>query len=513
MVEKTFAVVTAKSEAEKDREISGRTRDYGSFLWTQPDLLELSYVELEERNLEVKSERVKGVSSDSLRGKFLEYLRREQGIKAITVCFSDMEGKLHALDYDKKHIIGADDNLTFDGSSIKGFSAQSESDLRLKVDWTSFRWVPADLFGPGKVLVFGNVCEKDGSPYKSDFRSGLLGLCEDLYEKGMTINVAPEVEGFLMKGKMAEQEYDEKKGFELATMSGYFNSLPQDTLRFFIDKFAEVQRAMGFENEKDHPEVAPAQFELNYKYSVALDAADQIQLYKLLARQVASSMGLTASFLPKPLQEISGSGMHTNISISMEGVNIFYDENGEFGLSDEAYSFLTGILYYANDLCLVMNASVNSYRRLDPAHEAPNEIKVSAVDRGSMVRIPVGNEKTSRVEVRTVAPDANPYLCLFALIKAGMKGMEASTAEMENMKKIVFEDKVKKLPGEIYTALACHESSDFMRDIMGEDAHGKYWSIKTAAADRCPRELGSKVKSCEVLYHHEITNQLIWSDF
>lgn len=494
--------------------IKGRDRDYGAVLWKQPHLLDMSYAELEEKNLEVKMERLKGTSSDALKGKFLDYLKKEQGIKAVIVCFSDLEGRLHALDYDKKFILGAEDNLTFDGSSIRGFTAQAQSDLRLKVDWATFRWLPADLFGPGKVLVFGNVCDKDGSLYKSDFRSNLAALCDELRAKeGITVNVAPEIEGFLFKGEKVEQTFDEKTGFELATMSGYFSSLPQDILRLFIDKFAEVKRALGFQNEKDHPEVAPAQFELNFRYSVALDTADQIQLYKLLARQVAKSMGFTACFLPKPIQGLNGSGMHTNMSFSKDGVNMFYDKAGEHSLSDIARKVITGILYYANDCCLLINSSVNAYRRLDPHFEAPNEIKCSAVDRGSMVRIPIGNEKSARIEVRTVAPDANPYLSLYGLIKAGIAGMKASAEEMAKMEKKVYSGKIKKLPGSIYEALENFEGSNFVKEILGEENQQKYAALKYMAAERSPKSLGTKVKTGEVIYHHDVTNQWIWNQF
>lgn len=507
-------IKTVGSAVDGRSTIKGRDRDYGAVLWKQPHLLDLSYAELEEKNLEVKMERLKGTNSDVLKDKFLEYLKKDQGVKAVIVCFSDLEGRLHALDYDKKFILGSEDNLTFDGSSIRGFTAQSQSDLRLKVDWATFRWLPSDLFGPGKVLVFGNVCDKDGSLYKSDFRSTLAMLCEELRMKeGITVNVAPEIEGFLFKGEKIEQIFDEKTGFELATMSGYFSSLPQDTLRLFIDKFAEVKRALGFQNEKDHPEVAPAQFELNYRYSVALDAADQIQLYKLLARQVAKSMGFTACFLPKPIQGLNGSGMHTNMSFSKDGVNMFYDKSGEHSLSDIARKVTTGILYYANDCCLLINSSVNAYRRLDPHFEAPNEIKCSAVDRGSMVRIPIGNEKSARIEVRTVAPDANPYLALYGLIRAGLDGMRANAEELEKMEKKVYGGKVKKLPGNIYEALEYFEGSNFVKEILGEENQQKYAALKYMAAERSPKSLGTKVKTGEVIYHHEVTNQWIWNQF
>ncbi len=509
----TDPMLTAAAKLKAERGIQGRDRDYGNVLWKQPHLLDLTYAELEEKNLDIKQERLNGTTSDEMRDRMLSYLESESGIKAVTVCFTDLEGRLQALDYDKKFLLGAHENLTFDGSSINGFSQLSQSDLRLKVDWTTFRWLPSDLFGTGKVLVFGNVCNEDGSYYSSDFRSSLSTLCEELRKEGKVVNVAPEIEGFLFAGEKAEQDFHESAGFELATMSGYFNSLPQDTLRLFMDKFAEVQRAMGFENEKDHPEVAPAQFELNFRYSVALDTADQIQLYKLLARQVAKSMGYTASFLPKPMQNLNGNGMHTNMSISKDGVNTFYDADGDNKLSADARKFITGILYHAKELCLVMNASVNSYRRLDPNFEAPNEIKTSAIDRGSMVRIPMGNEKSARIEVRTVAPDANPYLTIFALVKAGMKGVKAGEAELDAMMKEVYETDVEILPSDIYEALDHFEKGEFMKDVMGEDNHRKYHGLKADAAHRSPKALGTKVKNGEVLYHHEVTNQLLWDAF
>lgn len=489
-------------------------REYGNFYIGRSHLLDLSYAELEERNLEFKKHRLAGETIGDIRGEVLDYLASETGIKAVTVCFSDLEGRLHILDYDKKHIVESENNLTFDGSSIKGFTNLATSDLRLKIDWTSFRWVPADLFGPGKVLAFGNVCNRDGSYYDSDFRSILYKFTKQLKEeRGITVNVAPEIEGILFDGIRAEQNFIEKDGFKLATMSGYFSTLPHGTLRLFIDKFAEVQRALGFQNEKDHPEVAPSQFELNFRYSVALDTADQIQLYKLLARQIAENMGFTASFLPKPIQNLAGNGMHTNMSLSKDGKNLFSDENGTYLLSTDAHKFITGILYHANDLCLAINSSVNSYRRIDPKHEVSNQITVSAIDRGAMIRIPEGNVDSARIEVRTVAPDANPYLCIYALIQAGLRGMDAAPADLKKWESRVFTGKPKLLPPNIWEALEYFNKSAFMREILGPENRQKYANLKVSAAERCPKLFGKKVKAGEVLYHHEITNQLIWDEF
>jgi glutamine synthetase len=279
-----------------------------------------------------------------------------------------------------------------------------------------------------------------------------------------------------------------------------------DPLRQFIDAAAEAQRAMGFKNEKDHPEVAPSQFEMNFSYADVVRSADNIQLYKLIARQVARNMGMTATFLPKPFMGINGSGMHTNFSLSKNGKNIFFDPKGEEGLSSIAWDFILKILNHAPEICLVLNSSVNSYRRLDPHFEAPNQIKVSAIDRGSMVRIPVGNERTARLEVRSVAPDANPYLVLYTLIKTGMEGTKLKKDENKR-------DRLRFLPDNIYDAIANMKSSKFMTDVMGEESKEKFIRYKQMAADRSPKELGTTVKRTEVIYHHEITNQLLWNSF
>ena len=232
--------------------------------------------------------------------------------------------------------------------------------------------------------------------------------------------------------------------FEYVNTGGYYHSLPGDPLRTFIDTTAEVQRAMGFQNEKDHPEVAPSQFEINYSYSEVVNAADQIQLYKLICRQVATRMGFTASFLPKPVVGVNGSGMHTNVSVSKNGKNLFWDEKGEEKLSKMGWSFVDRILTHGNDICLMLNASVNAYRRLDPHFEAPNQIKASAVDRGSMIRIPIGNERSMRVEVRSVSPGCQSVYGAYAVFKSGLDG---EISKIKNLRQAE-----RYLPDNIYTA-------------------------------------------------------------
>jgi glutamine synthetase len=470
------------------------------------DFLHLSYAELEELNLQAKEQRMKRVPMHQIQEDRLKYLTDEKRIKAVTVMFSDLEGRLHMLDYDKKFLVKSWDNLTFDGSSIRGFTAQRESDLRLGMDWSAFYWAPADVFGSGKVLVFGEVIDKDGSPYSADIRGVLKSYAGELHAKnGYTLNAANEIEGFLFKGVDAERNYYSTGKFEYANTGGYYHSLPGDSLRLFIDTAAEVQRAMGFENEKDHPEVAPSQFEINYSYSEVVAAADQIQLYKLICRQVATKMGLSVSFLPKPVVGVNGNGMHTNVSITKGGKNIFWDPKGEEKMSKFAWQFVDRILTHGNDICLMLNASVNAYRRLDPHFEAPNQLKASAVDRGSMVRIPIGNERSARVEVRSVAPDANPYMVMLSVFKTGLEG---DIAKVKNLRAAA-----RYLPDNIYDALSNFRGSEWTTTLRGEDVKARYADLKQATADRCPRALGTFVKAPEVQYHHEVYNQFLWNMF
>lgn len=467
--------------------------------------LEIPYDELEVRNLEAKAKVAQKLSEEQLRDQYRKYLSEEKRIKAVTVCFTDIEGRFHMLDYDKKYLLHSEHSLTFDGSSIRGFSKVDQSDLRLSLDWGSFRWLPSDVFGPGKVIVFGLIKDLEGRPYSSDLRGRLQDYCQQLEQReGLKTNISVECEGFLFQGINAEQSYNAREGFRLVASGGYFNSLPNDPLKLFIDRLAEAQRALGFENEKDHPEVAPSQFELNYRYCQALQAADQVQLYKLTARQVAANLGFTASFLPKPIAGINGSGMHCNISLEKNGVNIFYDQNGVERLSKFGWDFINRILGSAQQLCLVLNPSVNAYRRLDPAFEAPNQIKTSAIDRTSMIRIPFADQKSARIEVRTVAPDANPYMVFYTLLRSGLEGQV--TEKTGNSEADI-------LPANIYQAMLQFETSELMPELLGVDVMEKYLERKELVADRCPRELGTIVKTAEIIFHHEVTNQLLWKHF
>jgi len=217
---------------------------------------------------------------------------------------------------------------------------------------------------------------------------------------------------------------------------------------------------------------------------------------------------MTASFLPKPISGINGSGMHCNLSLARDGENLFHLARGEDGLSLLAWNFIDRLLNNANDMCLILNSSVNAYRRLDPHFEAPNQIKASAVDRTSMVRIPLGNEQTARIEIRVVAPDANPYLSFYALLRTGLEGPLQKPLTSQQRK-----DGLGLLPGNIYDAIERFQASQFVAQMLGVRTQDRFAERKLAVAHRSPRELGTVVKTSEVRFHHEVTNQFLWNQF
>ncbi len=222
------------------------------------NFLQLSYEELEELNLKAKEQRLSRVPMETIREERLKYLSDEKRIKAVTVMFSDLEGRLHMLDYDKKFLLKSWDNLTFDGSSIRGFTAQKESDLRLGIDWSAFYWGPADVFGEGKVMVFGEVLEKDGTLYVGDMRGVLKTYAEAQYKKnGYTLNAANEIEGFIFAGLDAERRYHETGKFEYVNTGGYYHSLPGDPLRTLSTRAPKCSGPWGSRMKKITPKSRP----------------------------------------------------------------------------------------------------------------------------------------------------------------------------------------------------------------------------------------------------------------
>ena len=449
--------------------------------------LALSYDELEELNLKAKEQRKNRVAADQIQEERLKYLTDEKRIKAVTVLFSDLEGRLHMLDYDKKFLVKSWDNLTFDGSSIRGFTAQRESDLRLGIDWSAFYWAPADVFGAGKVIVFGEVIDKDGAPVRADIRGVLKAFAHELHEKnGYTLNAANEIEGFLFDGVDAERRYHETGKFEYVNTGGYYHSLPGDPLRTFIDTTAEVQRAMGFENEKDHPEVAPSQFEINYGYGEVVAAADQIQLYKLICRQVATSMGMHRLASCPSRSSASTATACTPTSRSAKTARIFSgirkgeEKTEPVGLAvhrPHSHRTATTSACCSTRASTPIAGSIRTSRR-------PIRSRLPPMDRGSMVRVPIGNEKSSRVEVRSVG--------------SGRQSVHGAVLDLPDRPRRRDRPRSRTCarPSAICPTTSTRQSKIFAdpkwtTKLLGEDVKGRYADLKQASADRCPRLLGT----------------------
>ena len=363
------------------------------------DFLEIPYEQLEEMNLEVKQARINRETPDKLREARMKYLTDEKRIKAVTVCFTDLEGRLHMLDYDKKYLLKSQDNLTFDGSSVRGFSAQQESDLRLGIDWSRLLLAAGGRVRPRQGAgVLPRCWAATAQPYAGDLRSMLKKYSDAACSRrtGMVCHVAPEIEGFLFKGRDAERHYNETGKFEYVSIGGL---LPLAAGRQAARLHRRRRRGAardGLPEREGSPRggAQPVRDELQLRRG-AHHRRPGAALQAAVPPGGGQPRRAPPAFLPKPVTGVNGNGMHTNMSFNKGGKNLFWDAKGQENFSKAGWDAIDRILNNADDLCLVLNPSVNAYRRLDPHFEAPNQIKASANNRGAMVRIPTGNEKSA----------------------------------------------------------------------------------------------------------------------
>lgn len=348
-------------------------------------------------------------------------MAHEENVKFIRLQFTDILGTIKNVEIPVSQLDKALDNkMMFDGSSIEGFVRIEESDMYLYPDintWVVFPWTAEK----GKVArMICDIYNADGTPFGGDPRNNLRRVLKEMEELGFTdFNVGPEPEFFLFK-------LDEKgePSLELNDNGGYFDLAPTDLGENCRRDIVLELEEMGFEIEASHHEVAPGQHEIDFKYADVITACDNIQTFKLVVKTIARKHGLHATFMPKPLFGVSGSGMHCNLSLFREGENIFYDTTGDLELSEVAHQFIAGILKHAPGFTAVTNPTVNSYKRLVPGYEAPCYVAWSARNRSPLLRIPSSRGLSTRVEVRSVDPSANPYLAMAALLKAGLDGIK-----------------------------------------------------------------------------------------
>ncbi|MBV7505668.1 type I glutamate--ammonia ligase [Bacillus sp. sid0103] len=351
----------------------------------------------------------------------IKRLAVEDNVKFIRLQFTDILGTIKNVEIPISQLEKALDNkMMFDGSSIEGFVRIEESDMLLYPDlntWVVFPWTAEK----GKVArLICDIYTPEGEPFEGDPRNNLRRVLKEMEELGFTnFNLGPEPEFFLFK-------LDEKgePSLELNDQGGYFDLAPTDLGENCRRDIVLELEEMGFEIEASHHEVAPGQHEIDFKYADALTACDQIQTFKLVVKTIARKHGLHATFMPKPLYGVNGSGMHMNLSLFKNGENAFYEPGGDLDMSDTARQFIAGILKHAPAFTAVTNPTVNSYKRLVPGYEAPCYVAWSARNRSPLIRIPASRGLSTRVEVRSVDPSANPYLAMAVLLKAGLDGIK-----------------------------------------------------------------------------------------
>ena len=407
----------------------------------------------------------------------------EEDVEFIRLQFTDIFGTLKNIAITSSQLEKALDNkCMFDGSSVEGFVRIEESDMYLYPDYDTFEifpWRPQQ----GKVArLICDVYTPDGKPFEGDPRWILKKTIKEANEMGYRFDVGPECEFFLF--------HTDDNGLP-TTLShekaGYFDLGPDDLGENIRRDMVLTLEDMGFEIEASHHEVAPAQHEIDFKYDEALKTADNIQTFKMTVKTIAKRHGLYATFMPKPKFGISGSGMHINMSLATkEGKNIFADENGKIGLSDDAYHFIAGIMKHARGMSAITNPLVNSYKRLVPGYEAPVYIAWSAKNRSPLIRIPASRGNGTRVELRNPDPTANPYLVLALCLAAGLDGIKNKIEVPESVDCNIYEMTpgerraagIENMPADLKEAVDCLVADEFLCSVLGEHITTKYVEAK-----------------------------------
>ncbi|AIG27373.1 type I glutamate--ammonia ligase [Brevibacillus sp. 7WMA2] len=399
----------------------------------------------------------------------------EENVKYIRLQFTDLMGISKNVEIPVSQLPKALDNkMMFDGSSIEGFVRIEESDMYLFPDldtWVVFPW--GTEFGKVARLIC-DVYMPDGKPFEGDPRYILKKVMKEAEELGYTdFNVGPEPEFFLFK-------IDEKgePTLDLNDQGGYFDFAPLDLGENCRRDIVLTLEKMGFEIEASHHEVAPGQHEIDFKYANAIHAADQILTFKLVVKTIARQHGLHATFMPKPLFGVSGSGMHAHQSLFIGNENAFYDESDELGLSQTAKYYLAGLLKHARGFAAITNPLVNSYKRLVPGYEAPCYVAWSAKNRSPLVRIPASRGLGTRLEVRNPDPAANPYLALAVMLKAGLDGIKNKLELQPAVDRNIYvmneaereANGIDSLPSTLKEAIECLKADRVICEALGEHA-------------------------------------------
>ena len=416
---------------------------------------------------------------------------KEQNVRFLRLQFTDILGhnknvELPASQFGK----ALEGEIMFDGSSVEGFSRIEESDMLLKPDFDTFLVFPNIIEGDDRGKVARLICDithPDGTPFEGDPRTILkrqIASLRDLGFDDMYAGTEPEFFLFMRDDDGAPTTVTQDG-------AGYFDLAPvdrgEDARRDMVNSLVE----MGFEIEAAHHEVAPGQHEIDFKYADALTTADNIATFRMVVKRVALNHGLHATFMPKPVIGINGSGMHTHLSVFKGGKNAFEDPKGEYGLSHTARNWIAGLLDHASGMVAITNPLVNSYKRLTPGFEAPTNIAWSASNRSAMIRVPARRGASTRCELRMPDPACNPYLATAVIMAAGRDGLERNLIPPPAIQRNIFDMsvrdrrkyKIKELPATLREALGALHKDRVVRDALGSHAYEHFVEAKTAEFD------------------------------
>ncbi|MFC4557211.1 type I glutamate--ammonia ligase [Virgibacillus kekensis] len=422
------------------------------------------------------------MSSDLTKDQIMKIIE-EENVRFIRLQFTDMLGTIKNVEIPLSQLDKALDNLMmFDGSSIEGFVRIEESDMYLVPDLDTFVVFPWTS-EKGKVARF--ICDiynPDGTPFEGCPRYNLKRNLKKMEELGFdAFNIGTEPEFFLFK-------LDEKgePSMELNDRGGYFDLAPTDLGENCRRDIVLELEEMGFEIEASHHEVAPGQHEIDFKYSDAIKHCDDIQTFKLVVKTIARKHNLHATFMPKPLFGVNGSGMHVNMSLFKDGKNSFFDTNGDMELSDTAYQFTAGIIKHATSFTAVTNPTVNSYKRLVPGYEAPCYVAWSGTNRSPLIRIPSSRGMSTRIEVRSVDPAANPYMAMAVLLASGLEGVRNNLTPPTSVDRNIYmmdkkereENGIKDLPATLMDALEELQQDEVVSEAMGAHLYEHFLEAK-----------------------------------
>ncbi|WDF83591.1 type I glutamate--ammonia ligase [Lacticaseibacillus pabuli] len=408
----------------------------------------------------------------------------EENVRFLRLMFTDINGIIKNVEVPVSQLNKVLNNkIMMDGSSIDGFVRIEESDMILYPDLDTYLIFPWGNEHGKVARIICSVHNVDGTPFEGDPRNNLIRVLDEMRADGFkSFNIGPEPEFFLFK-----MDENGKPTLKLNDKGSYFDLAPLDMGENCRRDIVLELEKMGFEVEASHHEVAPGQHEIDFKYADALHAADNIQTFKLVVKTVARKHGLYATFMPKPLDGINGSGMHINMSLFGEDGNAFYDEQGEDHLSQTAMNFLAGLLDHARALTAINNPIVNSYKRLVPGFEAPVYIAWSGHNRSPLVRVPAARGLSTRLELRSVDPSANPYLAIASVLKAGLDGVETKLQPDEAVDRNIYRmqpserkaNHIQDLPSTLHNALKALDADDVIKAALGEHLYNSFKDSKT----------------------------------